>query len=162
MTFRSSISCGVRWLGLGCGAAKLSATFRRCTSHAQRLAERRQRGRLLAAAGIVQKVSGEGRTPVFEHTYQRATGDLRRNVFLKRESQSQAVGRRANHQVRVVENQWAVDVDDERLTALFELAAIRPRRAATQIDASWDVDSCGEFGFGCAAKYSGEPTTASR
>jgi hypothetical protein len=48
VTFRSSISCGVRWLGLGCGAAKLSATFQRCTSHAQRLDERRQRGRLLA------------------------------------------------------------------------------------------------------------------
>ena len=91
----------------------------------------RQRRRLLPSTRIVEEVAGECRTPVFEHTLERAARDLRRHVFFEGKRQAEAINGGANHHVRVVNDQRSAHVNDEGFAILLEFPAVRSRRAAT-------------------------------
>jgi NAD(P)-dependent dehydrogenase (short-subunit alcohol dehydrogenase family) len=132
------------WLSLVCyavlsvlarsPAASTTPPRTRPSLQAQRLDERRQRGRLLSPARVVEKVARKRRAPVLKHSHQRATLDQGRDVCLKRKRQPQAIDGRANHEIRIVDNQRAVHIYDQALTVLLELPAIRSRGTAPQVD----------------------------
>jgi hypothetical protein len=80
--------------------------------------QRREGRRLLPSTPIVKKIASERRTPIFQHTHEGATRDLRRDVLFKGKRQTQPIDGGANHEIRVVDDQGSADIDDEvRVTA---------------------------------------------
>jgi hypothetical protein len=104
--------------------------------HAKGLYQRRQRGRLLPPARVVEEVPGKRRTPVFEHAHQRPARDLRRDVLFEGERQPQAIDSGPNHEVRIVDDQRSAHINDDGFIAFLELPPVGPRRAGAQVDAS--------------------------
>ena len=91
---------------------------------------------MLPPARIVEKIAGERRAPVFEHTYERAARDLRRDVLFKGKRQTEAVDGGANHQVCVIHYERPAHINDQGFAVFLELPAIRPGGTAAQVDTS--------------------------
>lgn len=89
----------------------------------------------MTPARVVEEIAGERGTPVFQNPHQGAALDLWRDVRLKGKRQTQTLDRGSNHEVRVVDNQGPVHVDDEGLTLLLELPAVRSSGTSAQVDA---------------------------
>jgi hypothetical protein len=103
---------------------------------AKRVDQCRECRRLLPPTRIVKKIASERRTPIFQHTHEGTTRDLRRDAFLKGKRQTQPIDGGANHEIRIVVDQGSAHIDDEGLTAFLELPPVRPGGAAAQVDAS--------------------------
>jgi hypothetical protein len=73
---------------------------------------------------------------VIEHAHQLSVGKIRRRVLLHEERDADAINRRANQQLHIVDNQWIVDGHGERLLALIELPAIGLIRAVPKVEAT--------------------------
>jgi hypothetical protein len=73
--------------------------------------ESRERGRLLSPTRVVQKIAGERRAPIFEHPHECATRQAWRCLLFQHERQTDAIDRRTNHDLRIINQSLAVTVN---------------------------------------------------
>jgi hypothetical protein len=90
----------------------------------ERVNQSGQSGRLIPAAGIVEKVSGEGWAPVSQDLNQASLCYQIRERILHRSSNADSFQYRLDNQVWIVERCWSLGADRERLSAFFELPSI--------------------------------------
>ena len=91
---------------------------------AQGIHQRGQSGGAVAAAGVVEEVAGEGRTPIPEHLDEAALGDERSESLFDGGANADALEDRADDEVRVVEGDGTLRVDGEGLAAFFKFPSI--------------------------------------
>src|SRR5438093_9229712 len=108
----------------------------RLVDEAKRVDDSRKRGWLLLPTGIVEEEAGEGRTPIFEHAHQRATGEVWRYTVFRHPGQAGPVDSSLDHKFQVVEEQRAADRDRHRLIALIEFPPVLALTSVTEADAS--------------------------
>src|SRR5215467_8639290 len=103
----------------------------------QRIDQRRQRGRLLLPARVIEEVPGERLAPIFQHADERTARQIIRNPVLTHESDADAVKGCADDEFDIVEDQRSVDGNGQGFPALFELPAIDvAAMSMPEIDAS--------------------------
>ena len=88
--------------------------------------------------------------------------NVRSHVLVERGRQSDAVHRRSDCHVHVVDDQRTIDGDRQRLRAFLEFPAYAPEEPIEMSMHRWRVKSRGDSGFGCDLKYCGEATMAAR
>src|SRR5919108_2401174 len=88
---------------------------------AKRFDQSRECGRLLSSTRVMKKVAGERRAPIFEHAHECAVGEVWGCMLLECKRQTHAIDRCANHDVRVIDDQWPIHGDGKGLVSFVEL-----------------------------------------
>src|SRR4029077_3521538 len=83
-----------------------------------------QAGGNLPAAGIIQKISGKGRTPIGQHPLEPAGAEMRPGMTLEDDGQPRAIDRRTQHQFLIAQGQRPADLDLHGLARFLEFPAI--------------------------------------
>src|SRR5262245_3535670 len=79
----------------------------------KRLDERGERGRLLLAARVVEEEAGKRRTPLFQHAYECATGEVHCDAIFRHPRETGTVDRRLDQKVCVIDDERSVHRDLE-------------------------------------------------
>src|ERR1041385_5902238 len=116
--------------------SSLDAQLESAESHTQGLDERRECRRQLPLTRIIEEETGEGRAPILEHAHELPLCEMRRRALLRHERQTHAVERGPDHDLDVIDDQWAVHRDGEGLLALVELPPIHAGGSVTKVDAA--------------------------
>lgn len=105
-------------------AAGLSSTLptrgRWLSTDLEEIHKRPQRRAHLAAAGVVDEETVEGRTPVFQHADQAAVGERRAHIIVEDEGEPCAVDRCLGDQMVFVEDQRPLRRDLDLFAILLE------------------------------------------
>ncbi len=96
--------------------------------------ERGEGGGLVATAGVVEEVAGEGGAPVPEDLHEAPLLNQRLERFFDGGADTDPLQHRLDDEVRVVEGYRSLRVDGEGFTALFELPSVEGI-AETEADA---------------------------